>query len=484
MVKLITPNDPEELLEFEANLSAAQQKQLPAKSKHKKYIEVRGICQYRVRVRLKGKPSQSVTCHTLAGAERAVEDILNRSVDLGSSTVEHEMLERRRAAKKTLGELLQSRTAKDSAESSRIKIISDHKVSRISLTALKPEHFNIYINDRLSLELAQGTVRREMHLIASTLSKAVKQFPSALKCNPASAKYVDYPEDSPGRTRRLTAEEEQGIRKSFEGSETSSFLPTMFKIAISLGMRQGEIRDLEWKDINREDTYIFIPITKTNRPRSVPLTDEVEEALFDVWLPSRIKLAKEHGIALPERVFWAWNNGHAAPTTSEAIKSAWRRMRAKTEIEDLKFHDLRHEATSRLFEDHGLSLIEVASITGHTTNTMVERYTHLSANKLARKLRNKAIKTDMFFSEEEIEFLKSENENMGKIGIEEIVRLCVRQAMRRKNLARTPESRFPLRTRPSRIQQSTLPMIVPAQANRGAQGGSSMVFGRARWRGH
>ena len=55
------------------------------------------------------------------------------------------------------------------------------------------------------------------------------------------------------------------------------------------------------------------------------------------------------------------------------------------EIEDFVFHDLRHEATSRMVEA-GLSLLEVQSITGHSNGEMVKRYTHLDTLKLARKL--------------------------------------------------------------------------------------------------
>ncbi|MGB5614379.1 MAG: tyrosine-type recombinase/integrase [Sedimenticolaceae bacterium] len=54
-------------------------------------------------------------------------------------------------------------------------------------------------------------------------------------------------------------------------------------------------------------------------------------------------------------------------------------------IEDLRFHDLRHEATTRLFEK-GLNIMEVASITGHKDLHMLRRYTHLKAEDLARKL--------------------------------------------------------------------------------------------------
>ena len=68
-----------------------------------------------------------------------------------------------------------------------------------------------------------------------------------------------------------------------------------------------------------------------------------------------------------------------------AIKKAFSRATRRAGIEDLHFHDLRHEATTRLFE-RGLNIMEVSSITGHTDFRMLRRYTHLKAEDLAKKL--------------------------------------------------------------------------------------------------
>ena len=73
------------------------------------------------------------------------------------------------------------------------------------------------------------------------------------------------------------------------------------------------------------------------------------------------------------------------PIHYEALKSAWRRTCSRAGIIDLRFHDLRHEATSRFFEK-GLNVMEVAAITGHKDLRMLQRYTHLRAEDLARKL--------------------------------------------------------------------------------------------------
>ena len=66
------------------------------------------------------------------------------------------------------------------------------------------------------------------------------------------------------------------------------------------------------------------------------------------------------------------------PILYEALKSAWHRACCRAGINDLKFHDLRHEATSRFFE-MGVNVMEVATITGHKDLRMLQRYTHLRA---------------------------------------------------------------------------------------------------------
>ena len=67
------------------------------------------------------------------------------------------------------------------------------------------------------------------------------------------------------------------------------------------------------------------------------------------------------------------------------MRLAWDKLKKRAAISDLKFHDLRHEAISRFFEA-GLSLVEVATISGHKDPKMLFRYTHLKAEEIAAKL--------------------------------------------------------------------------------------------------
>ena len=84
-------------------------------------------------------------------------------------------------------------------------------------------------------------------------------------------------------------------------------------------------------------------------------------------------------LSIDGRVFYWWSG-------SDSFNKPWARLCKSVGIEDLRFHDLRHEATSRLFEKGVFEGVEVAAITGHKTLQMLKRYTHLRASDLAQKL--------------------------------------------------------------------------------------------------
>ena len=73
------------------------------------------------------------------------------------------------------------------------------------------------------------------------------------------------------------------------------------------------------------------------------------------------------------------------PITGNALRLAWERIKQRAGIEDLRFHDLRHEAISRFFEK-GLSVPEVAAISGHRDLRMLQRYAHARNEVIIAKL--------------------------------------------------------------------------------------------------
>ena len=170
---------------------------------------------------------------------------------------------------------------------------------------------------------------------------------------------VSRPKMPKGRDRRLQPGEEELLL-----GVLGITLKPLFQIALETAMRQGELTSLEWKDINLARRVAYLPETKNNEPRHVPLSSKAVSVLSK--LPRRID-GKVFGVS----------GVHVSKSFREACK--------KLKIEDLRWHDLRHEACSRLFEK-GLNPMEVASISGHKTLQMLKRYTHLKAEDLARKL--------------------------------------------------------------------------------------------------
>jgi len=116
-------------------------------------------------------------------------------------------------------------------------------------------------------------------------------------------------------------------------------------------MRRGELLSLEWKNIYLDSNRLVLNPTKNGKARIVPLTAIAKAVLKQINQDD-------------DKVF---------PVTDVAVRQAWERLRASCEITDLTFHDLRHEAISRLFEK-GLNVPEVASISGHKTPSQLFRY--------------------------------------------------------------------------------------------------------------
>jgi integrase len=84
--------------------------------------------------------------------------------------------------------------------------------------------------------------------------------------------------------------------------------------------------------------------------------------------------------ALPRSI-----DGRVFPTTQNALVCVWKRALKRLCVKNLRWHDLRHEAASRLFEK-GLNPFQVASITGHKTLNTLRRYTHLRPEDLLERL--------------------------------------------------------------------------------------------------
>jgi integrase len=138
-------------------------------------------------------------------------------------------------------------------------------------------------------------------------------------------------------------------------------------------MRSGEMLAMRWEHVNLTSRTVFLPDTKNGSPRTVPLSTRALNAIH----------------ALPRSI-----NGQLFSSEYHSIHNAFQLAVTKAQatqpdnvtfLLELRFHDLRHEAVTRLFEK-GLNPIEVGMVSGHKTLSMLQRYTHLRAEELVAKL--------------------------------------------------------------------------------------------------
>lgn len=222
------------------------------------------------------------------------------------------------------------------------------------------------VNPRTKKPLSTATVRLEMSLLSNFFDIGRIEWGI---CDGNPVANVRKPKIPPGRDRRLTAREDRLILR-YSHNHSNAELYSIVVLALETAMRQGEILNLQWENLNLKTRVAHLPETKNGTKRDVPLSLKAREALIRLGVKS---------------------NGKVFKYTPEGLKSTWRFMLRKLGIEDLHFHDLRHEAISRLFELGSLDMMEVAAISGHKSLAMLKRYTHLFSQLFMCCSKRKAI---------------------------------------------------------------------------------------------
>ena len=235
--------------------------------------------------------------------------------------------------------------------------------SKIRLCDLSPSDVRQYRDSRLKT-ISPATLRRELAVLSSAINHASKEWGIFVSTNPVTA--ISVPRTANARSRRLEADEQNRLLSASNGE-----LRRIIIIALETGMRRGEILQIRRSHIDFILQTLLIPRTKTDTPRTIPLS-----SMAVVSLKEQISIS---GNITPIR---------ETPLFSllpDSLSQAFRRLCRRLDIQNLHFHDLRHEATSRLFEK-GLNPVEVATITGHKDTKMLMRYTHLRAEDLVGRL--------------------------------------------------------------------------------------------------
>ena len=248
-------------------------------------------------------------------------------------------------------------------EEYRLRRFLTHPICSKRVTELKTEDFATYRDQRLR-QVVPSSVKRELAVIQHMIEVAKSEWGIPLRDNPLSDLRLNVPNDQ--RDRRLQPGELDRILSAASATRTKH-LSEIILFAIETGMRRGEIVSIRWRDVDLQRRSVRLTQTKNGRPRSIPLS-KAAMGLLPVQNGSH-----EDAEA---RVF---------PITGNALRLAWERVKKRAGIEDLRFHDLRHEAISRFFEK-GLSVPEVASISGHRDLRMLQRYSNARNEVIFAKL--------------------------------------------------------------------------------------------------
>ncbi len=246
-------------------------------------------------------------------------------------------------------------------ELQRIAIWQRHPLAERSLASLRGADLAAYRDERLAVGKSSNTIRLELAIISHLFTIARKEWGMESLANPVQM--IRMPKASASRDRRLETGEIDRLLEAAAKSKSREIGP-IIEIALETAARRGEIAAMRWEHINFEKRTWYIPETKNLTPRTVPLSPKALEVLR----------------LLPRKI-----SGRVWGVEKDSITQAFGRVCQQLQIKGLRFHDLRHEATSRLVEK-GWPRSHVRAMTGHKNSAMLDRYTHLRAEDLAAKL--------------------------------------------------------------------------------------------------
>lgn len=327
---------------------------------------------WEVQVRVRGRKSLTRTFRNKADGRAwaaGVENELARGVYRDRSTAErYQVAEVLRRYKE------QVTPFKKSAAQERVRIdaLLRDPIAEIRVSDLRPADLADFRDRRLT-KVTGSTVLRDLTLLSHAFNLARKEWGIAFD-NPCSA--IRRPKENRPRRRRLSLAEELLLLAELEpsqrtpegawvaGGSRNLWIKPLVILALETAMRRGELLALTWADVFLEVRFVRLHDSKNGEGRDIPLSSRAVELLS----------------ALPRDP-----SGRVFPVSEEAVKRSFMRAATRAKLSDLHFHDLRHEATSRIATKLD-NVLELSEVTGHKELKMLKRYFHPSATELARKL--------------------------------------------------------------------------------------------------
>ncbi|MBU2738870.1 site-specific integrase [Acidithiobacillus concretivorus] len=315
---------------------------------------------YQVQVQRKGYPSQTKTFRSKADAQAwatIVESEMQRGVWRDRSESENTTL--MEAFDRYAEEIIPSKKS-GNREMGFLHQWQTRPIAKMFLASIRGKDVAAAMRNMESEGKSPNTIRLHLVLLSHLFTIARKEWGMESLNNPVEL--VRKPKLPRGRDRRLVGDEETRLLDACQ--TISPELASIVGIAIETAMRQGEIMGMTWNKVDLKRQTVTLEDTKNGEKRIVPLTTKATQILRD----------------LPRNL-----DGKVWTYTDDGMRTSYKRACKRAGIKGLTFHDLRHEATSRLFEK-GLALMQVSAITGHKNMQMLKRYNHLKPEDLVKLL--------------------------------------------------------------------------------------------------
>ena len=320
-----------------------------------KRITAHGSSKWQVQVRRTGEQSITRTFKRKTDAQAFATQIEGK-LDGGSSAVD---LNKGKATVSEVIDWYLGRFDRNPAQAKQLEWWRNH-MRRLPIQKVSTRVLGDALHELSQEKSSPATVNRYRAVMSHLLSKAVEG--EYIAARPTFPQREAEPQ---GRVRYLLPDELKRLRKACEQWPE---LHSMVTLAASAGPRAGELLKLEWPDVHLDKSYALLRDTKNGETRRMPI---VGTAAVDA-----IKAMQALRLTAPldQRVFRGYR-----------YRAYWCKALAAAEIENFTFHDLRHTAASHLAMN-GASLLDIATVLGHKSLSMVQRYAHLCDDHIDGKV--------------------------------------------------------------------------------------------------
>lgn len=328
---------------------------------------------WQVQVRRKGEAPLARTFTLISDAKewaRHQERLADRG-EIGPDRKELDRITLAELVQRYIDEVVPTKKGAD-IEKIVLEAFLRNRICKKRLSELTTADFATYQEERLK-RITTKSLKRQLAPLSNMFVIAKVDWALPLRSNPIAS--LSFKVKDNKRDRRLKEGELDKLLEAGRKTRNPSLIPIV-RLALETAMRRGEILSLRFRDVDIERCTATIRESKNGHSRKIPLSS-LAVAVLETSIATMDNRAKAQ-------------NAYIFPVTPVAVRLSWDKLTNRAKIDDLHFHDLRHEAISRFFE-LGLTVPEVASISGHRDIRMLLRYAHADKGKLARKLNSASL---------------------------------------------------------------------------------------------